>query len=56
MSQAEWKNAMRHGSNVSRSVEIIKENTLKTNKAIFYDKLLFFICDVVNFTRHMENI
>ena len=32
-----------HSSNACKSVYIIKENTLKNNKAIFYDKLLFFI-------------
>ena len=34
---------MTHDSNACNSIYIIKENTLKNNKAILDDKLLFFV-------------
>ena len=42
--RVDWcKQILKKCSSASKSVQIIKENTLKNNKATFDDKLLFFI-------------
>ena len=42
--RVDWcKQMLKKCSNACRSVHIVKENTLKNNKAIFHDKLLFFV-------------
>ena len=42
--RVDWcKQMLKKCSNAYKSVYIIKDNTLKNNKAIFDDKLLFFI-------------